>query len=235
MISLRLIPILMLGVLLTIAGCDRLPQSSEQYDYKRYHRGRAPADDPTENLSQLRVAETNYPPRALGVATQRRPPSNAWLLDADSNYDRFERLEIVLGGIDRSMWEAGLRLINVRNSIASGDLRLARYESSKIRHAFDVASLMRPAADRPLQGAFLPGPWAEFEKVLATDDGAQARASFLRARDACMSCHKLAGIDFVNEHFAFRLTSDFETRLDAQARAAIGAPEPTPQNHPQQP
>src|SRR6188768_3868269 len=63
-------------------------------------RGQVQRGSLSENLHSRSVEAANsetargsYPPRALGLTAQRMPPSNSWLLDADSDRDRFERIE----------------------------------------------------------------------------------------------------------------------------------------------
>ena len=79
-------------------------------------RGHKPQDSLTNNLRPSPL-QGNYPPRALGLPAQSKPPSDSWLLDADSDRDRFRRLEVVLGGADIHMLEIGLRFTALHDQL----------------------------------------------------------------------------------------------------------------------
>jgi len=172
-------------------------------------RGHKPLDKLKENLAAGPV-EGTYPPRALGLHGQRKPPSDSWLLDADSDTDRFRRLEVVLGGADISMLEIGLRFEVLHAAIASGDLDLARFEMDRIVRSANVALLKRPGFKEDAGLEYLGRiEWLALRSALDAKDPEAAKAGFLGVRGACMACHGDRKMEFLNGDAAFTKTGSF--------------------------
>lgn len=200
--------------LLCLAGlacaCENLPQPDEADTRQAagFHRGHKPKDSAAENLS-LEPHPGNYPPRALGLASQTKPPSDSWLLDADSDHDRWRRLEVVVGGLDRSMWEIGLRFIALHDAIGVGDFALAEFEWDKVRRALEIAILERPRGQDIIEKGFLEGTWRSLKAAIETREPGKIRTGFGDARRSCMACHTTLNREFLNRGRVFQATETF--------------------------
>ena len=176
-----------------------------------FHRGHKPQDRLKANLA-AGPAEGTYPPRALGLHAQRKPPSDSWLLDADSDADRFRRLEVVLGGADISMLEIGLRFTVLHEAIASEDFGLAQFEMDKIVRSANVALLKRPGFQEDAGLEYLGrAEWLALRSALDAKDQEAAKTSFHYVRAACMACHTEGKMEFLNGDAAFTKTGSFAT------------------------
>lgn len=180
-------------------------------------RGHKPQDNATRNLG-VRPSEGTYPPRALGLAPQSTPPSDSWLLDADSNWDRFRRLEVVLGGADPSMIEIGYRFKVLHDALAARDFALAAFEMERIARSADIALLKQPGG-RPGRGLEYLGKaeWGALSAALASRDQGAAEADFLAVRKICMACHAAKSMAFLNGGKVFKETDGFGAPAPASA------------------
>jgi hypothetical protein len=192
----------------------------EGWPVKHSFRGHTPQQKVDENLSAA-PGEGSYPPRALGLHVQRKPPSDSWLLDADSDRDRFRRLEVVLGGADTSMLEIGTRFGVLHGAVAAGDFALASFEMDRIVHAADVALLRQPGFR---EGAGLDylgkTAWSSLREAVNAGDQGAAKAGFLGVRQACVACHTAEGKQFLNKLEVFEKTERFTEA------AALAPPHP---------
>src|SRR5688572_16080546 len=86
--------------------------------------------------ASVQAAESGPAPRApkgLKLPPQKKPPSNRWLEDANTDADRFRKIEIFARGFDLPMWEVGARYKGVYNAIQDRNWELADYHWDKIR------------------------------------------------------------------------------------------------------
>lgn len=186
-----------------------------------FHRGHKPQDKLKENLSAS-PSEGTYPPRALGLHTQRKPPSDSWLLDADTDADRFRRLEVVLGGADISMLEIGLRFRVLHEAIASAEFGLAQFEMDKIVRSANVALLKRPGFKEDAGLEYLGrAEWLALRSAVEAKDQEAAKADFHYVRDACMACHTEKKMEFLNGDIAFTKTENFTTAEETGKRQPV--------------
>lgn len=201
-------------------------------DYRQgppVNRGPAPAAGLERNFDLTNVdraqrSRGDYPPRALGLTAQRRPPSDSWLLDADSDRERFRRIEVALRGLDVHMAEIGVRFDVMHDAIERGNLRLASLEAEKSIETARIAMLKRPgfAGDAGLQ-YMGRRQWTELIAALESGDQARSRTAFAAVRESCMSCHAARGMGFINDSRIFDSTASF-AGSPAAAPAAPAAP-----------
>lgn len=201
-------------------------------DYRQgapVNRGPAPAAGLAQNfdlqeIDRVQRARGDYPPRALGLTTQRRPPSDSWLLDADSDRERFRRIEVALRGLDVHMAEIGVRFDVMHDAIERGNLRLASLEAEKSIETARIAMLKRPGltGDQGLQYMGRP-EWTELIAALESGDQARSRTAFLAVRQTCMSCHAARGMGFINDSRVFDSTATFSGSGTAAAAPAAPA------------
>lgn len=155
--------------------------------------------------------QTNQFPKGVrGLAdNQKKPPSANWLLDADTDTERFRRLQIQGGGTDQQMWEVGQRYLSVYHAIDDENWELAEHHWGKIRDRLNVALMKRPNRTANAEGIFLEGSWGRFNDALKTKDASRIRESFLTQRQACMACHLAERHAFMNNQPLFRQTETF--------------------------
>jgi len=203
-----------------LAGCHNWPESQEG-DALKNHRGRKTGDQTTDNLS-VTQPEGTYPPRSRGLATQNRPDSDSWLLEAESDWDRFRRLEVLLRGSDIHMLEIGLRFDRLHDALQSGDMELAQYEMDKTVQAATFAILMRPGWQEGKGLEYLGhAEWQGLKGAVLAKDPVAARVSYLGVRKACLTCHASTKMEFLNRQEVFERTGSF-AQTDAAAPADGG-------------
>jgi hypothetical protein len=194
-----------------------MPRSDDRRAASNYPRGHVPSQGLASNFDLATVDRTasasagvGYPPRALGLAIQRRPPSDSWLLDADSDRERFRRIEVALRGLDVHMVEIGARFGVMHDAIARGNLPLAALEADKTIETARIAMLKRPGFGGDEGLKYMGAPqWTALRQALRAGDAAQSQAAFEQVRQSCMACHAARGLGFINDSAVFEDTATF--------------------------
>lgn len=143
------------------------------------------------------------------AASEQTGVSKNWLLDVDSDEERFRLLQDYLGGFSQNMREVGFRYRYVYLSIVDGNFELADYHWKKIKNAIEYGFMKRPARRKHSEDKFLNDAWQQLSTSLKNEDAEQIRADFRRARKACMECHKAEDVGFLNDQGLFRDTAEF--------------------------
>jgi hypothetical protein len=143
-------------------------------------------------------------PKALELPPQNKPPSNRWLQDADSDADRFKKLEIYLRGFDQPMWEVGERFRRVYQAIRDRNLALADYHWQKIALTINTGLMKRPSRTQSAEAFFLDVPWKAMSDAIQSKSIERVEQAFMEARQACMACHVAEKVPFMNEQPLFR-------------------------------
>jgi hypothetical protein len=131
--------------------------------------------------------------------------SNDWLLDAETDEQRFELLQDYLGGFSQSMWEVGERYVAIHESLTRENFELASYHWEKIRSAIRNGYLKRPARRANSDALFLDELWGEVHDAFQSGDADNTWAGFGRAKEGCMACHAAEGVPFMNDQSMFEL------------------------------
>ncbi|MDP4529911.1 hypothetical protein Q3O59_12855 [Alkalimonas delamerensis] len=137
------------------------------------------------------------------------PASNQWLLEADSDEERFARIEKMFAGFSGAMAEVGARYQHSFDAIVDGNYALASYHWDKLGAAMELGYFRRPGRAANSQAMFLQTAWPELTKALAAGDAKAIERSFLQARGACMACHAAEQVPFMNDQPLFRATAEF--------------------------
>jgi len=82
--------------------------------------------------AQSAKPEPRHPKDAKFSVVQSKPASNKWLLDADSDTERFRRIELVTSGYDIPMIEVGTRYEELVGAVSRSNWDLASYQIEKI-------------------------------------------------------------------------------------------------------
>lgn len=183
-----------------------------------FARGHKPSDALEKNLSTGSVATANsetligsYPPRGLGLAAQRKPPSDSWLLDADSDRERFRRIEVALRGMEPHMVEIGLRFGVMHDAIRRGNFQLALLELERSVDTAEIGMLKRPGFVSGAGAAYLGVPeWQALRAALEAGNADEARSAFLKVRATCITCHSARNMGFINDSAVFDQTASFQ-------------------------
>lgn len=140
---------------------------------------------------------------SAAVSGEPAPRSNAWLLDAETDEQRFELLQGYLGGFSRSMQEVGQRYLAIHDALARDNLDLANYHWDKIRSAIRNGYLKRPGRQANADAIFLNQLWGEVSASFQSGEVEKAWTGFEAARSACMACHAAEGVPFMNNQSLF--------------------------------
>lgn len=161
----------------------------------------------TAGILFAQVPSTDIPPRApkgVKLPAQKKPPSNDWLQDADSDADRFKKLEIYLRGFDQPMWEVGERYKHVYYAIKVKNWELADYHWDQIKLTTNMGLMKRPKRTQNAEGMFLDGIWKQMDDTIKSKDYGQMEKQFMVVRQVCMACHVAEKVGFMNEQPMFR-------------------------------
>ena len=162
------------------------------------------------NANQMR-----FPKGVAGLADGQKgkPPSNNWLRDADTDTERFRRLEILLAGTEMAMWEIGMRYEQMYDAIKVDNYDYARFNWEKIKGRSNSALMKRPGRTVNMEGMLLDSTWQTVDDGLKTKDPIKAREAFATARQICMGCHIAEQMSFFNQHPMFTRTESFPAAM----------------------
>ncbi|MGL5005095.1 MAG: hypothetical protein ACRDAM_19310, partial [Casimicrobium sp.] len=155
-----------------------------------------------------KASEPRFPKGIPGLAEGQKgkPPSQAWLRDADTDTERFRRLEILLAGTEMAMWEITFRFDNMYEAILAENWDYVRFNWDKIRARANSALMKRPNRTSSMETMLLDTQWNVIDEQLKTRDAAKVRDAFKSARAICMGCHIAENMPFFNEHPIFKKT-----------------------------
>ncbi|HBU28727.1 MAG: hypothetical protein A2X71_07250 [Thiobacillus sp. GWE1_62_9] len=162
---------------------------------------------PLSALAYEKAPTVDNPARApmgLKLPAQKASPSNNWLQDADSDADRFKKLEIYLRGFDQPMLEVGERYQRLYDAIKDKNWELADYQWDKTKWAINTGLMKRPKRTQNAEGIFLDGIWKQMDQAIKAKDYKQMKKEFMVAREACMACHVAENVAFMNNRPLFR-------------------------------
>jgi len=112
--------------------------------------------------------------------------ANDWLLSADSDTERFERLQQQLRGFDQPMWEVGDRYSSLHAALERENYDLALYHWDKIGTTIENGIAKRPGRADSARALFLDSTFAEVRTGLEQRNPKQdGRLSASRAPPAC--------------------------------------------------
>lgn len=157
--------------------------------------------------AQEKAANADNPmraPKTIKLPAQKAPVSNNWLQDADSDADRFKKLEIYLRGFDQPMMEVGERYQRTYDAIKDKNWELANYQWDKIKLAINTGLMKRPKRTQNAEGMFLDGVWKQMDDAIKSKDYSRMQEQFMVARQTCMACHIAEKVHFMNDRPLFR-------------------------------
>lgn len=157
------------------------------------------------------VNPVRFPKGIPGLADGQKgkPASQQWLRDADTDTERFRRLEILLAGTEMAMWEIAFRYQNMYDAILVDNYDYARFNWDKIKQRANSALMKRPNRTQNMEAFLLDATWQVVDDGLKTKDPVKAREAFQTARTVCMACHEAEKMPFFNGHPVFKATASF--------------------------
>ncbi len=143
------------------------------------------------------------------------PPKNVndWLLNADSDKDRFRKLQTYLRGFDQPMWEVGERYQRVYDALGDGNYDLAEYHWEKIKVTIQTGYMKRPKRQPNSDAMFVNNVYGPILAAIKSKDAKKAWEGFELGRAACMSCHEAEQVGFMNNQPLFRRTENPPKKL----------------------
>lgn len=202
-------------------GQDALPTTTEKQNPTSDSPGRAPRPASVSASGPDGSARMTgrFPTGLRSLGTQQKPPSRNWLLDADSDDERFRRLQIAAGGSDVQMQQVGLRFEELHRAVLLDNRPMADYHLGKIREHMQIMGLKRPNRTPNLEDMFLlSGAFEDLRKVIQTGTHAQLKDQFLSTRQVCMACHVAERMGFLNDGGALARTSSFPAHVVSAPR-----------------
>lgn len=154
--------------------------------------------------AQSAKPEPRHPKDPKFSVVQSKPASNKWLLDADSDTERFRRIELVTSGYDIPMIEVGVRYEELVGAVSRSNWDLAAYQVEKITARLNQTAIKRPGRTDSLERYFLDAaPWAAVAKSVKEKDGAAATQHLKAVTAQCMACHSAEGLGYMNDSGVF--------------------------------
>jgi hypothetical protein len=151
-----------------------------------------------------------FPKAYKQLATQTKPPSARWLLDADDDTERFRRIQVVAGGSDMQMWQIASRYEELYVAIQKNNWEMGVYHWEKLRDFMNVMAMKRPVRTQNLEDMFLySGVWQSMHDALTSKTPERMRAQFQVVRNTCMACHVAENVGFMNDSSVFARTASF--------------------------
>ncbi len=92
-------------------------------------------------------------------ALEEQAATKKWITEAESDPERFQRIEKYLRGFDQPMWEVGERYENLYAALVRGNSELASYHWAKIKLTIENGTMKRPARMASADAFFLTGTW----------------------------------------------------------------------------
>jgi len=133
--------------------------------------------------------------------------SIGWLLEAKSDAERFELLQLYLRGFDQPMWEVGERYQSLHEALSRNNYDLAAYHWKKIRTTIKNGYLKRPARRANANAILLDKTWQEVADAIASKNTKVSWAGFEKAKSACMACHAAEGVSYMNNQPLFEMSN----------------------------
>ncbi len=130
---------------------------------------------------------------------------DGWLLGADSDQERFERLDSYLGGFSAAMWETGYRFESMHHALEQENLALATYHWDKILDAIAGGYMKRPARQENADNLFIDAVGESMRADLETGEIERAWQGLARVSEACQACHIAEDVPFMNDMPMFDL------------------------------
>jgi hypothetical protein len=151
-----------------------------------------------------------FPKAFKQLASQDKPPSASWLLDANDDTERFRRMQVVAGGSDMQMMQVAHRYEELYVAIRKNNWEMGIYHWEKLRDYMNVMAMKRPVRTQNLEDMFLySGVWQSMHEALKSRDAQRVRAQFQVVRQTCMACHVAENVGFMNDSSVFARTESF--------------------------
>ena len=132
-----------------------------------------------------------------------RVATNNWLQDAESDAERFKKLEVYLRGFDQPMWEVGERYRILYYSIKDKNWKLANYQWLKIKRTIKTGLMKRPKRAPNAKAMFLETIWPKLDTSINSQEYKRIEENFMIARQACMNCHIAEKVGYMNNQSLF--------------------------------
>lgn len=126
-----------------------------------------------------------------------------WLLNAQDDKQRFQRLEGYLRGFDQPMWEVGERFEKMTSAVDRQNYPLAIYHWKKIKKTILNGLMKRPARSANAKAILLDKNWQAVMDDLQQENPSQALTALNKAATLCMACHAAEKLPFINNQTMF--------------------------------
>jgi hypothetical protein len=140
------------------------------------------------------------------VPTADKGVSRDWLLDADTDRERFKRLQAYIRGYGQSMAEIGQRYLAVYQALEDRNFELASYHWDKIAVAMRSGVMVSPARKANSEVLFLAKTHGDTAQALKSKDPTKAWEGFAQGRQACLGCHDAEKVGYMNNQPIFNTT-----------------------------
>ena len=138
--------------------------------------------------------------------------ANDWLLSAENETERFERLQKQMRGFDQPMWAVGERYGSLHAALQRENYDLAIYHWDKIATTIENGIAKRPGRSDSARALFLDSAFPEVRAGLEQRKPDAAWQAFDIARSACMSCHQAEKVEYMNNQALFELPMPADQR-----------------------
>ncbi|MDD2906483.1 MAG: hypothetical protein WBK95_11495 [Sulfurimonas sp.] len=120
-----------------------------------------------------------------------------WLMQVDTDDEKFRAIQNQLRGFDTAMVEVGYRYDAMKQALKVKNYELAIYHLEKIKVSIENGYIRRPARKEASQNFFLNASYKEFQYALTQKNTAQIADKFNDVRNSCNACHADQKVEFI--------------------------------------
>ncbi|MEZ8028653.1 hypothetical protein [Enterovibrio norvegicus] len=133
---------------------------------------------------------------AIATVTQFKG-QNDWVMNKETNDERFKVLQKQMRGFDMTMFETGARFNTFYFALKNQNYDMATYQWKKIKKTIVNGTERRPARKANADAMFIDSQWKVMQAAIDSKDDAKIWETFETTKAVCNACHVAEKVGFV--------------------------------------
>ncbi len=121
-----------------------------------------------------------------------------WLLETETNEQKFKKIQKQFRGFDLAMVEVGYRFNSFYFAIKDKNYDLAHYQLDKIKKAIENGTERRPKRKKNSETMFLNRQYKAMDEALSSKDSQQIQKEYINTKQLCNACHIAEKVPFIH-------------------------------------
>ena len=121
-----------------------------------------------------------------------------WLIETESDEQKFKKIQKQFRGFDLAMVEVGYRFNSFYFALQDKNYDLAQYQLDKIKKAIENGTERRPKRKQNSETMFLNGQYDAMSKALSTKSSLQIQKEYINTKKLCNACHVAEKVPFIH-------------------------------------